>query len=83
MANNNKKIGKGVFKVLTGVVVGGAIGSILGLTLAPKKGSETRKVIRDKSMEMFLEGKDKIKEVKNNGFFKKMLLKALKPKKKS
>ncbi len=30
-------------KVLMGLVVGGAIGSVLGVGLAPKKGSETRK----------------------------------------
>jgi len=32
-------------KILMGVVVGGAIGSVLGVSLAPKKGSETRKAI--------------------------------------
>jgi gas vesicle protein len=30
-------------KILMGMVVGGAIGSVLGVGLAPKKGSETRK----------------------------------------
>ncbi|MFA6305484.1 MAG: YtxH domain-containing protein [Candidatus Gracilibacteria bacterium] len=30
-------------KVVMGAIVGGAIGSILGASLAPKKGSETRK----------------------------------------
>lgn len=32
-------------KVLMGMIVGGAIGSVLGIGLAPKKGSETRKDI--------------------------------------
>lgn len=79
-----KKVGKGVFKILTGVVVGGAIGSILGLTLAPKKGSETRQVIKDKSMELFLK-KEKTPEVPQKpqyGLVKRIVIKALKPKKK-
>lgn len=78
-----KKVGKGVFKVLTGVVVGGAIGSILGLTLAPKKGTETRQAIRDKSLEMFMKGKTELKNNKNPGFFKRIIIKALKPKNKN
>lgn len=32
-------------KILMGVIVGGAIGSVLGVGLAPKKGSETRKEV--------------------------------------
>ncbi len=82
MEDKSKK--KGLFKILSGVVVGGAIGSILGLTLAPKKGSETRKKIKDKSMELFLKGKKTMKneEKKKVGFFKKLAIKALKPKRK-
>jgi gas vesicle protein len=78
----NKKIGKGVFKVLTGVIIGGAVGSILGLTLAPKKGKDTRKAIRDKSLEMFLKGKTELKKEHNIGPVKRVIIKALKPKKK-
>ena len=75
------KVGKKLFKLLTGVVVGGAIGSILGLTLAPKKGRETRRMLRDKSLEMFLEGKAQIKEGKKVNFFKRFLIKLFTPKK--
>jgi len=82
-----KKKKKGLLKMLTGVVVGGAIGSILGLTLAPQKGKETRKAIKDKSMELFLRGKDQLKkekkvEKKELGLVKRVIIKALKPKKK-
>jgi len=35
-------------KLLLGVVVGGAVGSILGVALAPDKGSETRRRVRQK-----------------------------------
>jgi gas vesicle protein len=76
------KIGKKIFKLLTGVVVGGAIGSILGLTLAPRKGKETRQYLRDKSLEMFLEGKAVIKDEKKMFFLKRWLIKLLTPKKK-
>jgi len=77
----NKKIIKKTSKILTGFIVGGAIGSILGLTLAPKKGKETREYLRDKSLEMFLDGKTQLKEDKKIGFFKKTIIKLLTRKK--
>jgi gas vesicle protein len=67
------KITKSIFKILTGVVIGSAIGSILGLTLAPKEGAETRKVIKDKSMEIFLRAKDGLKTEKRIGFLRRLL----------
>jgi gas vesicle protein len=69
------KIGRSIFKILTGVVIGSAIGSILGLTLAPKSGGETRKDLKDKSMELFLRGKEAINKDKKVGFIKRHLLK--------
>lgn len=81
-SKDKKSSKKNLLKVMTGVVVGGAVGSILGLTLAPKKGKEMRQDIKDKSMEVFLKGKEKIKQGKPLGFFKRMVLKALKPKSK-
>lgn len=77
-----KKVGKGVFRLLTGVIVGGAIGSILGLTLAPKKGKDTRKAIRNKSLEMFLKGKAQLKKDQEMGTIKRTIVKVLTPKKK-
>lgn len=77
-----KKVGKGVFRLLTGVVVGSAIGSILGLTLAPQKGEDTRKAIRDKSLDMFLKGKTQLKKDQKMGVIKKTIIKVLTPKKK-
>lgn len=82
MLKNKKKVGRGVFKVLTGIVVGGAIGSILGLTLAPKKGKDTRKAIKDKSLEMFLKGKAQLKDEKKVGAIKKTIIRILSTKKK-
>lgn len=78
-----KKVSKGLFKVLTGVIVGGAIGSILGLTLAPRRGKDTRKAIRDKSLEMFLKGKAELRKDHEMGMVKKTMVKILAPKKKS
>jgi len=76
------KVAKGIFKILTGVVIGSAIGSILGLTLAPKKGSETRKYIKDKSMEVFLRSKEALNDNDSEmGFFKRLLVKLLTRKK--
>lgn len=80
----NKKVSKGIFKVLTGVIVGGAIGSILGLTLAPKKGEETRKAIREKSVDMFMKGKTELENLnpkEEMGTIKRVIVKILTPKK--
>ncbi|NJS16715.1 MAG: YtxH domain-containing protein [Nostocaceae cyanobacterium CSU_2_110] len=39
-------------KVVTGVLVGTAIGATLGLLFAPKKGSKTRAIIADKAKDL-------------------------------
>ncbi len=58
----NKKITKKFENLVTGVIIGGAIGSVLGLTLAPRKGSETRKMITDKGEELINKGKEASEE---------------------
>ena len=68
------KIARSFFKILTGVVVGSAIGSILGLTLAPREGAETRKIVKDKSMDLFLRAKQGFKTDKRVGFVRRNLL---------
>jgi len=84
-----KKKRKGVVdKLVMGAIVGGAIGSVVGLTVAPKKGEETRKYLREKGKEVsekiMEEYGDNIQAAKNktksNGkkvwrYFKKKLLK--------
>lgn len=76
-----QKVGRTVFKILTGAIIGSAIGSILGLTLAPGKGSETRQYIKDKSLEVFLKSKEVLKDKKNVGICKRVIIKLLTRKK--
>ena len=82
MLEKPKKVKRRLSKILTGMIVGGAIGSILGLTLAPKKGRETREYLRDKSLDMFLKGKVYLKEDQKIGWFKRLIIKLLTPKRK-
>ena len=48
--------------VLTGIVVGGAVGSVVSLLFAPKKGSETRAEVAETGKRLFDEGKSKAEE---------------------
>ncbi len=75
------KVGRKLFRVLTGMVIGSAVGSILGLTLAPKKGADARKYLKDKSIDVFLRSKEAIRNKENMGFCKRMLIKFLTRKK--
>lgn len=56
-----KKVTKKAFNLLTGVIIGSAVGSILGLTLAPKKGKDSREYLRSKSKEILSGTKANIK----------------------
>ncbi len=49
-------------KILMGVIVGGAIGSVLGVGLAPKKGSDTRKDIGKKANQLLNSARDVIND---------------------
>lgn len=57
---SKKKSGLGKF------VLGGAIGAGLGIIFAPKKGSETRKELKDKLNELWCKAKEvDVEEIKN------------------
>ena len=52
-----------VSRFLAGFVVGGAIGAIAGILLAPKSGEETRKIIADNAKEMARRADETAKQI--------------------
>ncbi len=51
--DKEKKKKKKVDTLVKGLIIGGAIGSVLGVTLAPKSGKETRQIIKKSSSSVF------------------------------
>lgn len=70
-------------KLIMGMIVGGAIGSVIGMSIAPNKGKETREYLNKKSKEILQKGQeisDKVlnpdthyHRVENKGIFKKII----------
>lgn len=54
-----------VGKFLAGFVVGGAIGAIAGILLAPKSGEETRALIADTAKDMTQRANETVKEIQS------------------
>jgi gas vesicle protein len=52
-------------KFLTGFVIGGAIGAIAGILLAPKSGKETREELAKGAKEAAERTKETVKEIQN------------------
>ncbi|MBI4232403.1 YtxH domain-containing protein [Candidatus Peregrinibacteria bacterium] len=46
-----------------GAIIGGAIGSVLGASIAPKKGAETRREIKETAIKAGKKGKTLIQKV--------------------
>lgn len=44
----DKKITKAVDKLVMGMIIGGAVGSVLGMAFSPKSGKENRKLVKNK-----------------------------------
>lgn len=65
-ARNNsgdpKKQTKGKRSLITGIIVGGAVGSVLSLLFAPRKGTETRKKVYKTSKDLYEGGRTKAEE---------------------
>ncbi len=40
-------------RLIKGIIVGGAIGSVVGMTLAPKSGKDTRSFLKNSSLGLF------------------------------
>lgn len=54
-----------VSKFLAGFVVGGAIGAIAGILLAPKSGEETRKMLADSAQDMARRADETAKQIQS------------------
>lgn len=65
MGKDKDDISKKVDRFIMGALLGGAIGSVLGMTLAPKKGKETRDVLKEKGLKLFQKSKEIIKKTKD------------------
>lgn len=55
---------KSTGKILTAIVAGAALGAIVGILLAPDKGSETRKKINEEGKKLAEDVKDKFRRGK-------------------
>lgn len=56
MENQNSKKEGALDKILFGLLIGGAIGSVLGLTVAPDKGKKTRQELKKKGVKLSSKG---------------------------
>ena len=54
-----------VGKFFVGFLIGGAVGAIAGLLLAPQSGEETRDMIAKKSSDLYDKTEDSLKEIKD------------------
>jgi len=61
-------------KLVMGAIIGVAVGSVVGMTIAPQKGSDTRKMIADKSREALEAGKEMGKKFNDGRKVRKGLL---------
>lgn len=52
-------------KFLAGFIVGGAIGAITGILLAPKSGEETRQLLADTSKDVLRRADETVKEIQS------------------
>ena len=52
-------------KFLAGFIVGGAVGAIAGILLAPKSGEETREMIADSAKSAVSRANETVKEIQN------------------
>ena len=51
-------------KLMMGAIVGGAVGSVIGMSIAPKKGKETREMLAQKGKDIIQKGQEVSHKVK-------------------
>ncbi len=59
-------------KLIMGAIVGGAVGSVIGMSIAPQKGKETREMIAQKSKELIKKGQDSLNKISEFNEHKKL-----------
>lgn len=64
VGDEEKKISRQIDKLIMGIILGGAIGSVVGLTLAPRKGKETRAILKKKGEEFIRDHREKFQSAK-------------------
>ena len=52
-----------VLRFMAGVLVGGAVGAVLGVLYAPKSGEETREMIAETSKDLYDKAQDSVSEL--------------------
>ena len=67
-SDKSKKQKSNIDKLVMGTIMGVAVGSVIGMSIAPKKGKETRELIGQKGKDAYEKGK----EMMNKGFFAKL-----------
>lgn len=53
-------------KLIKGIIIGGAIGSVVGITLAPKSGKETRRDIQKTANSFFSRSKKEVVKIEKS-----------------
>ncbi len=65
ITKNSKGVIMSATKFLAGFIVGGAIGAIAGVLLAPKSGEETRAMLADGAKEAMKRADETVKEIQS------------------
>ncbi|GEM_PF-2484920 len=58
IADENQKKKSHIDKLVMGAIIGGAIGSVVGMSIAPKKGKETREYLARRGRDIIDKGKE-------------------------
>lgn len=66
--SDDKHITKAVDKLVMGVIIGGAVGSVLGMAFSPKTGKQNRKMVKDKVDNLIEEHGEEIASAKKSFF---------------